>query len=459
MSGFPPFSLHSLTNSSDALGTAILLFHQQLRRSIGEEEADPFCLTVFLSTLSHLDPFPIANNIEYGFSWIVDLLNSRYPDHERYTMASMVMQLLGKHIDSINSWQLDPGWVSALMSFLSLGEKYYSTGSPPYPGLLALRVLLSSPGNLDSGPMTLSILSSTLIPTHPLKSRSLALGIFHRFIIGWFSPHMESVPNKDLDKLLQAVGDPFLFPDLLLQDGQPVVTADYKPMKAAVALIEFASSDLWRNHLRRPNFASCEEILSTEEGRRAALNCMFDMTAHSWSEFLCTPAKIIAAVKRLEELQCLNTAEVVILWAWTPGVVNTADHDAWGLIEHNTLDFYRTHGIGRLSALSRHITNKATEIMHVKFLLAHYRGQPCRVGGVRRLVPTGQAVRRLGRQHFEDLRVARACQLRRLYHLFGYDPATWQEAVAIGGVNEGTGVLSGRHVTLIQFADWACDYP
>jgi len=332
VSDFPPYSLHLLMNGSDALGTAILLFHQQLRRSIEEGEADPYCLTVFLSTLGHLDPFSIAHNVEYGFSWVADLLNSRYSDYDRYSMASTVIQLLGKHVDSINSWQLDPGWVSALMNFLSLGEQFYSTGSPLYPGLLALRILLSSPGNLDFGTVILSILTSTLIPTHPLKSRSLALGIFHRFMVGWFSPRMASVPNKDLDKLLQAVGDPFQFPDLLLQDGQPVVTADYKPMKAAVALIEFASSDLWRNHLQRPNFASCEEILSTDDGRRAALSCMFDTTAHSWSEFLCTPGKIIAAIKRLEELQCLNTAEVVILWAWTPGVVNMVDHKAWGLI-------------------------------------------------------------------------------------------------------------------------------
>jgi len=457
VSGFPPCSLRSLMSGSDALGTAIPLFHQQLRRAIGE--ANPYCLTVFLSTLSHLDPFPIADNVEYGFLWIADLLKSGYPDQERYSMVSMVIQLLGKHVDSINSWRLDPSWVSALMSFLSLGEKFYSAGSLPYPGLLALRILLSSPGNLDFGPMVLSILTSTLIPTHPLKSRSLALGIFHRFMVGWFSPRMESVPNRDLAKLLQAVGDPFQFPDLYLQDGQPMVTADYKPMKAAVALVEFASSDLWQNHLRRPNFASCEEILSTEEGRRAALSCMFDTTAHSWSEFLCTPAKIIAAIKRLEELQCFNTAEVVILWAWAPGVVNPVDHNAWGLIERNTLNFYQTHGIGRLTSLLRHITNKTTEIMHVKFLLAHYRGQPCRVGGVRRPVPVGQAVRRLGRQHFGDLRVARACQLRRLYHLFGYDLVTWEEAVAREGANDGTDVLSGRHVTLIQFTDWACDYP
>jgi len=31
----------------------------------------------------------------------------------------------------------------------------------------------------------------------------------------------------------------------------------------------------------------------------------------------------------LEELQCPNAAEVVIVWAWTIGVVNPVDRDGW----------------------------------------------------------------------------------------------------------------------------------
>jgi hypothetical protein len=51
-------------------------------------------------------------------------------------------------------------------------------------------------------------------------------------------------------------------------------TRDYEPMMVEVVLIEFASSALWGGHLRGLNFGSCEEFLSTEEGRRNALSWM-----------------------------------------------------------------------------------------------------------------------------------------------------------------------------------------
>ena len=344
------------------------------------------------------------------------------------------------------------------MNFLSLGEQFYSTASPPYPELTALRILSSIPGNFHLSAAILPVPAWTLIPAHPLKSRGLALAAFHRSMVGWFSSQMENIPDNDLDRFLQAVGDPFQFPDLPLQDRRPVPTADYKPMGVAVILIEFASSDLWRNHLRRSNFASCEEILSTEEGRGDALKCMFHTATHSRLGLLRTPAKIIAAVRRLEELQCLNTAEVVILWAWTAGVADVAGYDAWGSIEHNTLNFYQTHGIRRLTILSRHITDTTMESSHKLFLCTHYQGFPCRVSGVQQPVPLEEAEKRWDRW-LSEVRVAQACQLRRLYQLFGYDPMTWKEVVAVEEVDRNPGPLSGWSVTPTQFTDWACDYP
>jgi len=88
------------------------------------------------------------------------------------------------------------------------------------------------------------------------------------------------------------------------------------------------------------------------------------------------------AIKRLEELQCPNTAEFVILWAWTVGAVEMVDRDAWGLIERNTLDFYQTHGIRRLTTLSQHITDTTMESRHLILILMHHQGPLCRVGGV-----------------------------------------------------------------------------
>jgi hypothetical protein len=73
-------------------------------------------------------------------------------------------------------------------------------------------------------------------------------------------------------------------------------TRDYEPMMVEVVLIEFASSALWGGHLRGLNFGSCEEFLSTEEGRRNALSWMLKTATRFWAEFLRTTAKIAAAV-------------------------------------------------------------------------------------------------------------------------------------------------------------------
>ena len=439
------------------MNTAILLFHQTFRRSVGEGAVHSHHLTACLSALGSLDPFQTGKNLDYGFLWITDFLNSRYPDRERYSAASRVLQLLGKHLGSIVR-QVGPSWVSPLVDFLSLGEQFYSTESTPYPGLLALKIISSTPKNLDLSTTILPILASTLVPTHPLRSRRLALRIFRKLVVGWTSSQMENVPNNHLDQLLQAVGDPFQFPDLPLRDGQPLVTADYDPMEIAVILIGFASSDLWRNHLRRSNFASCEEILSTNEGKRAVFRPMFKTATHRWLELLHTPTAIIAAIRRLEELQCPNTAEVVILWAWTAGVVNVMGCAGWGSIERNTLIFYQTHGMRRLTALSRQITDTTMKYSHLMCILTRNQGPPCRAGGVQQLVPWAEAVQRWDRQDFGVLRVAQACQLRRLYQLFGYDPTTWKEVVdtEVGGE---TSAFSGQSVTRTQLTDWVCDYP
>lgn len=440
---------------SDALQVAIDLFCKQLQLTIREGDAKPDVLISLISTLDHLDPFQTTNDREYGFLWLTDILNSGYPGGERREMASGVVRLLGKHFDSRNRGHFSFGWISPLLGFLSLCEEF-----GPSEGSIALRILSYSPPGSDSGAMILPVLTPILLPTHPLRSRGLALSLFRGFMSEWFSSQIGNVLHRDLDKFLQAVGDPFQPPHTPLRKLQPADTNDYEPMLITTVLIEFASSDSWRNHLRHSNFTSCEGILSTEEGRRTALISMFDTATHSWPEFLCTPAKIIAAIQRLEELQCLKTGEAVILWAWTVGVVNATDRDSWGVIERGTLNFYRTHGIRRLTALSRHITDTTMEIMHMKFLLVHYQGQPCRVGSVQQLVPFERAVQWLSSQHFEDLRVAQVSQLRRLYHLFGYDPTTWKEAVGVEEADDAKmDVQSGPSVSRIRLTDWACDYP
>ena len=63
-------------------------------------------------------------------------------------------------------------------------------------------------------------------------------------------------------------------------------------------------------------------------------------------------------------------------------------------------------------------------------------------------------------KYLTDLRVAQVCRLRRLYHLFGYDPVTWEEAVAVEEVDEEMDTSSGQSVMIpVRLADCTCDYP
>ena len=422
----PQFShgVHS-SSDSDAFQVAVNVFCQQLQISIMGSMAESKALKLVISTLSHLNPPQTMKTIEYHFLWLTGILNSKYSDNSRHKMASGVVQLIGKWFPYHYTGNVPSSWISPLLGFLSLCEEFNPTG-----GFTALHIL-SIPKYPDFNAMVPPLLMSILLPAHPLQSRSLALKIFYNFAAGWFSSQMEHVPYQDLDNLLQAVGDPFQFPDLP-QDGQFVVPVGYKPIMVIVLLIEFASSDLWQNHLHHSNFTSCEEILSTEEGRKTALNSMLYMAAYSWIEFLCTPAKIVKAIRCLEELQCFKTAEVVFLWAWTVGVVNAADQNGWGLIEHNTLNFYQTYGIRHLATLSQYITNTTVEDLHQVFLLMHYQGRPCRVWSVQQLSDCLEAMDRKDDQNLEDLHIAQACQLRRLYLLFGYNPTTWKEVVVQG---------------------------
>jgi len=418
---------------------------------------------------------------ESGLLWITEILNSGYGEQQRGEMAGEVVRLMEKEFFPnetpefiLPNWgpriSNGPAWIPPLLGFLS-NNTLFHTPHPHLLGLLnsfpgfvierspkfiALRILAASRvRSADFGPMLLPVLHSTLpprvpipystrFPTDYLHARRLALNVFREFAPGWFSPKMENIPGKDLNKLVQAVGDPFQFPNLPKPDGEPGPSVHYDPMMVMTVLIEFASSDLWRNHLRRSNFTSFEEMVSTEDGKRTALGTVWFLP-----ELIYTAAGIAAAIKRLEELQCLNTVEVVIMRAWAVGAVDPADHDGWHLIERSTLQFYQNHGVGRLATLKRRVTDE-----NVPLSLQ----QSMRSG-----LDTFVELPALKLQPEESrglthVRLSQACQLRRLYQLFGYDPTTWEEAVAVGAGGK-VGVSSGHSVALAPLMDWACDYP
>ena len=477
---------YSLSRSKAFLKAASLVC-QQLQTTI--RQGNPLQeekITLVLSALVHLDLFGYTQLEEPGFPLITDILGSSFSENGRYQMAAAVIRLLGnlffkedRNVDV--RFLVDPTWIPPLLDFLSLSEKFYPTESPPYPGPIALRILSAAHIPPDFGTTILLTLPSTLLPTRPLQSRSLALKVFNAASLGLLSSQMESIAAGDLGHLLKAVGDPFVFAldPPLLDRRTRVMEPDYDPVDTMIVLIEFASSNLWRNHLLPLNFTTCENFLSEEEGKRTFIRLMLKTATYSWGDLLCTAAKVIAAIERLEELQCLNTAEVVVMWAWTVGVLDAEDPHAWRSIERNTHAFYQTRGIERPEALERYITNKLPGHSH-SFQLPN--GDPLRlVARIRRPGVLARARERRGlyveeglkwRGSSEDpgpgdkpewldvdafLDISKVCQLKRLCCLFEQDHTEGKKAA----VEEpgGQEMDLSLDVTPVSFVDWACDYP
>ena len=199
-------------------------------------------------------------------------------------------------------------------------------------------------------------------------------------------------------------------------------------------------------------------MVSTRDGKQTALERMMVMSSRGFPEPLYTAAGIVMVIRRLEELQCLNTVKVVIMWAWSIGVVNPMDHDGWQLIGHDTHRFCQTHGVEHMVALKQHIAGEGAGSTLYRFVAVRIgRSWP----GARDFV--GLPVQKLEPNSISRFQIylclSRACQLRRLYRLFGYDSVTWDEAIEAVDVDEDMGVLSERLVMPAPFVDWACDYP
>ena len=458
--------------NSFSLLVAFRILRDRLVAVIREGHARPRIVKSLFSSLGDLDLPQDTHLQEACVLWLRQILDSGYPDRKRYSMASSVVALFGKNFDSPILERLlftDSATLLPLSDFLLLSEKFYPTEAPqyqpPYPGVMALRVLSIGVGGprgwpecrLTLAPTILQTLTPALLPTHPLRSRRSALLLFQGTEPMWFSTQAEAFSNAERAKLLGAVGDPFRFtPDPPPQDGQPLITADYDPILSAALLIAFAGMDLWRDHLFPSNFVSCEEVFSTEEGRHG-----FFQRAGIWDMRyrMRRVDKLASALRHLEEMECWNTAEVVVMWAWTDGLVDTTDYDAWKVIGHETVKFYRIRGMDRLGSLSRHVKSYSA------YGSMRDWNTSCQVAGVRR--PVRLHLERGGVNGVDwwgICEISRACQLRRLYQLFGFDPTTWEEAIAAGKVDgklPGTSNLEGegQSVFPIQLLYSACDYP
>lgn len=468
----PPSPIRYLTKGyRPAVPTAVELLDKRITTAIGETGVTTHSLDRILSALVHLDLLQVRGFRQMCILWIGVILGSTRPDRDKYLLAGDAVTLLAsgrrdnpEPPESLN--QVQPAELPLLLDFLLLSEKYYLSYDPPYPGTIALRLLsLSySIGCGDLNQRLVSVLTSTLSETHPLLSRLLALKLFQEHGSEWLSLSMERFAEKGRAKLLKELGDPFHFPSTSPSsdaENLPMVQVTYEPMDTAVLLIEFASSGLWGDHLRPQNFSSCEEIVSTAWGRHLASNCMLNKKTYFGGEPLETPARLVAAIECLEKLQCWNIAEVVILYAWTSGVMGPANRDAWRLIGRETQKFYHLRGKGRLGTLARGIK--------ARYMHKELGGDvSCRVGGVQRPIRLATGSREKGSRAkvWPDARhIHRACQLKRLYQFLGYDHTTVDEVVATARAADD--VLSGsgsetqhrRVITPTKALYLACDYP
>ena len=167
-------------------------------------------------------------------------------------------------------------------------------------------------------------------------------------------------------------------------------------------------------------------------------------------------ARLVSTIRHLEGLGCWNTAEVMILWAWTNGIVNTANHDAYKHVEQEIHKCYRLRGMEHLVALSRHIkSNPSGNPMSPDALGRNNQVTSRRIEGVRRPVRIqmdGGEFCGIGRMDVYG--ISQTCQLKWLYQLFGYDPTTSE----VVGSNSEREVLV-RSVVPVHFLDFVCDYP
>ena len=424
----PPASyLHiASTRTSHALFTALDCLRKQLITIIkaGNAENVPSgIISSTLSTLSDLNVSRVANIQDACISWIDEIFNSTYLEGEQYSMASSAVALLGARFDpppppSIEFTSDDRATaVRPLLDYLLLSEGHRPTESPQDLEAIALQAIYATAEHKYFDPKALDVLAHTL-PTHRL--RSLALGLFQQPGFEWWSLPADVIADVDRASLLEAVGDPFQFdtPDPTPQGRGPIAATSYEPMRTITLFIEFTSSDLWKGHLRHSNFASCEEKVSTQEGRGTAFGYMDERKSIRAGPFNST-ASLILAAKRLEELGCWDTAEVVMAWAW---INHDANHGAHEHTRREALIHRHLRGMQRRGAFSGRIQTNAY--------------QPVRVLGGSSLAV---------QMNVDLTRIAQACHLKRLYQLFGCDSTRWE--VGVGTMDDVALGLNGAGQT------------
>ena len=445
--------LNGLPNdSSETFFVAFDLFHKCVTRVIDDNRPHRSLdnINPFLSILYTLDlPDLGVQSISGAYVAMMEsIIGSNHPIEARCHSAKLVMHLLDNpEIDRFFSFAT---YGRTLLRFLELCEDHYRS-SPPFasvpelhipsganPEIIAIQILRISTGEecdlTDLAPMLISVLTRILRPDDRLRARALGLGLFARLCRCRPSlPISDGITPQVCARLMDAIGDP------LQQSETPV---DPLTLTNTLSLFErygdgidqynnvgillgLTMSDVWRDHLRPSNFASCAEIMSRELARRQVLDTISRIAkiVTDSTEGQDRSAMLVKALDRLKGLGNPGAVQFMLLHIWSSNGMYLFKEETWKWLKTETLELFYTHGTEYLDAFAMHIRNGFCPGATVTTTAFKFRGADsaqCRV----RVRDWGGMLETPGLEKVQAM-----CIVRGLYQAVGWDPARKEAGV------------------------------
>ena len=412
---------------------------------------DALGLRSILSTLLRVGLHDLPGFHPFCFTWLGAVLDSNYPDADKYELAGLVLLFLHGRTrrvlrDAGRKLVFPPSYAIVLVRFLLLHEMcekadiepkkrdwaFSSFASPlSHPTTIALRLLLGTPKDTLILPIFLVIPPAALQQN---KWRAVALALFNHHRHWLFSPMIENLIPTHRIELLRAIGDPFdltttpSFVGLGRARAHDIDGVRLFP-KVMGLLLSLTSSGVWRDYLHPTNFASCDAIMAGEGHVHDTIRYF-----SNWSSALRGPGDsnfsgLMLGVNRLKQLRCHSAVKLILLSLWATPITPLYDQEVWGWVERQTLELFSARGEEHLGIFVSQIKKAYGGAM--TDLLAKLKrsegendlpdaGSPFKVDRVGRRVRTKDS---LGLGSF-DYNFYTMCQLRRLYRLIGHDPAS-----------------------------------
>ena len=424
---------------------------------------DPLSLRLVLCTLFYVGLQDLQDFRPYCFEWLDAILDSDYPDADKYELAGLTLLFL--HEKAKEMWNGDrtklefPRYATVLARFLLLHEKCRREGIEPknnrgwefdplvvsraHPATIALQILLGTPKHTLILPIFLVIIPA-LQYDQWRNTRAVALKLFNRHRHWLFSPMIENLLPTHRAELLRAIGDPFdLYASThlaILDRTRSGETEDARlSAKVTALLLALTSSDMWRDHLHPTNFASCDAIMAEDEHLPNTITYF-----SNWSSALKGPggnnfSGLMVGINRLKRLRCHSAVKLILLSLWSRPITPLYDQEVWRWVERQTLELFSTRSeehLGLFVSQIKEVYGKAMVNLVTQLKRSGGENGLPDVGSPSRVDRVGGSVWTMDPKDPElwdwESRFYTMCQLRRLYRLLGHDPTSVHIAAATG---------------------------